>query len=68
MTPGEHGHLQAETKSAPRRRRYAAWLRSDPEEDRARLRARRFGMVLMVASAVVTLLILYGTWQALRSL
>lgn len=40
----------------------------DTREVRLRLRARREGLALMLASAVVSLLILYGVWLGLRAI
>lgn len=63
VTTGEQGQSQAEVKSLPRKRGYAAWLRADPAERRARQRARWIGFALMVASGVVSLLVLYAIWK-----
>ena len=68
VTPGEQGQSHAEVKSPPRKRGYAAWLRADPAEDRARQRARWFGFALMLASSVVSLLVLYGVWKLVSRL
>jgi hypothetical protein len=41
--------------------------RTDPMEARARRRARRIGLVLMVTSAIISLLLLYGIWLGLHA-
>jgi hypothetical protein len=40
--------------------------RAEPAADPMQRRARRQGLALMIASSIVSLLILYGAWVALR--
>jgi hypothetical protein len=43
-----------------------AGRRAEPAADPLQRRARRQGLALMIASSIVSLLILYGAWVALR--
>ena len=68
VTPGEQGVSQTRTRAATHSRGYAPWLRSDPGEDRVRLRARRVGFALMLVSATISLVIIYCAWHGLHHL
>jgi hypothetical protein len=74
---GNNGQPQAEIDHPPPRgrnakgdlgrvRRFDASRRGEPVETSARRRARRVGLALLVASSLLTLMILYGVWATLR--
>jgi hypothetical protein len=47
-------------------RRFEVWRRNDATDARLRWRAKRQGFALMIASSVVSLLLLCGAWMLLR--
>jgi hypothetical protein len=51
----------AEAKGSARRLRLDVW-RGDPVENELQRRARRQALALMLASSVISLLLLYGVW------
>jgi hypothetical protein len=51
----------ADAKASQRRLRLDVWRR-DPVENQLRRRARRQALVLMLASSIISLLLLCGVW------
>ena len=76
MALGDNDQPQAEierplhgrdAKGSPGRLcRFDVWRRADPDEAGLQRRARRLALAAMVASSLLSLLILYGLWLALR--
>jgi hypothetical protein len=76
VAQGDNGQPQIEIERPPLReqaanedirpRRWFDWRHSDPLEPAAQRRARRQGLMLMIASSLLTTFILYGAWVALR--
>lgn len=72
----DDGHPQAEIERPPRGRDakgnlgrlrlFDIWRNPDPVEARKQRQARRLALLLLAASSVASLLILYGVWIMLR--
>lgn len=76
---GDNGQPQADIERPAQRGRNAkgklgrvrpldGWHLADLHESKLQRRARRQALALMIVSSLLTLIILYGAWRALRSL
>jgi hypothetical protein len=63
----DEDHPQAEFQCPPLRISSPGVIRpTDPSEAQLKRRAKRRGLGLMIASSIVSLLVLYGAWVLLR--
>jgi hypothetical protein len=68
VAPVEQRPPEIEIKRRSRGDTYAWSREADASEVRPRQRARLIALLLMIASSIVAILVLYGVWNALRGL